>query len=75
MPVDERLNMSQKRVLVSQKASCILGCIKRSMAIQGGDSAPLLCSCETPPGVLCPVLGPPTQEGHGAVGEDSRGGP
>ena len=31
MPVDERLNMSQKRVLASQKASCILGCIKRSV--------------------------------------------
>mgnify|MGYP001856008539 CR=1 FL=1 len=35
---------------------------------QGGDSAPLICSHETLPGVLCPVLGPPTQEQHKAVG-------
>ena len=27
-----------------------------------------LCSGETPPGILCTVLVPPTQEGHGNVG-------
>jgi len=36
--------------------------------VEGGDSATLLCSRETIPGVSCLVLEPPVQERHGVVG-------
>jgi len=36
--------------------------------VEGGDSAPLLRSGETPPGVLRPAPEPSAQEGHGAFG-------
>jgi len=32
---------------------------------EGGDSAPLFCSGETPPGVLCPPLEPSAPDRHG----------
>jgi len=38
---------------------------------KGGDSAPLLCSHETPHGVQTLSVGPTTREGHGAVGAGS----
>jgi len=42
--------------------------------VEGGDSASLLCSGETPPEVLHPALEPSAQEGHGAVGEGPEEG-
>jgi len=41
---------------------------KRGLQVEGGDSALLLHSGETPPGVLRPALEPPAQDRHGAVG-------
>jgi len=41
---------------------------KHGRQVEGGDSAPLLCSRETPPGVLRPALELSARDRHGAVG-------
>ena len=58
--VHEKFNMSWQCTLAAQKANCILGCIKRSVASRSREVILPLCSPETPPGVLRPALEPPT---------------
>jgi len=41
---------------------------KYGQQVEGGDSAPVIHSGETPPGVLRPALDPSAQERHGPVG-------
>ena len=72
--VDERLNMSWQCVLVAQKSNSVLGYIKGSMTSRLKEVILPLCSHEILPGVLHPVLRPPTQEGHQAVGEGPEEG-
>jgi len=63
--VEGKLDMSQQCDLAAQKANCILGCIKRSMASR---SKEVLCSGEVSPGVLYTDVEPSVQERHGPVG-------
>ena len=77
--MDKKLNMSQNCVLTAQKAIGILGCINRGVAVGRDGTVPCALPLVRLP-VLHPGLGPPAQEGCGAVGagpeegqEDVRG--
>ncbi|GAB0186763.1 cAMP-dependent protein kinase inhibitor alpha [Grus japonensis] len=53
--VDEKLDMTCQRVLCSPESPPYPELNQKcDQQVEGGDSAPLLCSHETPPGVLCP---------------------
>ncbi|GAB0185043.1 mitochondrial enolase superfamily member 1 [Grus japonensis] len=74
--IDEKLNMSPAVRACSPESQLCPGLHQKrcDQQVEGGDPAPLLCSGETPPGVLHPALGAPVQERHGAVGESSEEG-
>jgi len=61
--VDEKLNMRRQCALAAQKANCILGYIKRSMASRSREVILSLYSArDTPHGVLHPALEASLQE-------------
>jgi len=67
--VDEKRDMTWQCALIAQKANCILGCIKSSVASKSREViATVLRSGETSPGVLHLALEPSAQEGQGATG-------
>jgi len=63
------LGINQQCALTARKAICTLGCIKRNIGSRSreGILPLLLCSGETPSGVLCPVLGLSVHKRHGPV--------
>jgi len=71
---DERLHMSRQCALAAQRASCVLGCIKRRVASRSREVILPLCSGETSPRVLHSALEPSAQEGHGTDGAGPKEG-
>jgi len=79
---DEGIDSREGEDLVDEKLDMSLECAhspegqlypglhhqQRVQQVEGGDSAPLLCSGETLSGVLCPALEPSAQGRPGAVG-------
>ena len=70
--MDEKLDMTQHCVLAARKANCVLGCMKIGVASREREVIVPLCSAlecrEVPSGVVFPAVGPPAQEGRGALG-------
>lgn len=68
----KRISMGQTCEIMAQKVNQILGWTQSSMAaVERGDSPPLLCSGEAPPGAASQFWGPSTRETESQF----RGGP
>ncbi|GAB0207082.1 mitochondrial enolase superfamily member 1 [Grus japonensis] len=75
--IDEKLNMSRQCALAAQKASRVLGCIKRGVTSRSREVIlPLYSALVRPPtwSTVSSSLGAPVQERHGAVGESPEEG-
>jgi len=73
--VDEKLVMSHQCALdAAQNMAGLLGCIPSSVGTKSREGNLPLCSTlvRPTPGVLCPALEPPAQEGHRPVGAEAE---